>query len=436
MAINFGEVFLRESGAAQDRAQSMAELQLRAKQFADNLAIQEANLEISRAAQKLAEDKYESDKIARANELSETARQFDANLTQRKDEFAANLTQRQEELGLSKEELEERIRQFDVSQQAESERLKMEAKMFYDRLDTEEKQFYAKMGMDKEFFYADMEFRRPGEEARTAAIRGEEERAQNIAPLNEALLQRQIQAGAIANSLRAIELARETRGEAYATEQTSAETKRLLGLNPEDDLTNERAGNLLQTRILEEGLRQKEAATKLSELRTNLEIEPYSQEITQENIRDVSNLYSEDVRRTGLRTAFDQFAYSFLNPATLFDIRPKIDFVTAAFGIPAMSATGRYYDLQRATGVDAAEFVDPLAGPRGLLGKSLMESQMTPAQQEYYNYLNRSASLFADPTKEFTQGAYEIQPPFPIPFGPYTNPSSLIPPMMSQDVEE
>lgn len=42
MALNFAETFLRESGSAQDRAAGMAEMQLRAKQFADQMADQAA----------------------------------------------------------------------------------------------------------------------------------------------------------------------------------------------------------------------------------------------------------------------------------------------------------------------------------------------------------------------------------------------------------
>jgi hypothetical protein len=50
MAFNFAETFLRESGAAQDRAQSMAEMQLRAKQFADEMILRETDLAIRKEA--------------------------------------------------------------------------------------------------------------------------------------------------------------------------------------------------------------------------------------------------------------------------------------------------------------------------------------------------------------------------------------------------
>lgn len=78
MAFNFGEVFLRESGAAQDRAQSMAEMQLRAKQFADNMAIQEANLAISKSAQKLAEEAqtFSQKRLTKLDEISEEDREY------------------------------------------------------------------------------------------------------------------------------------------------------------------------------------------------------------------------------------------------------------------------------------------------------------------------------------------------------------------------
>jgi hypothetical protein len=429
MAFNFAETFLRESGAAQDRSRSMAEMQLRAKQFADEMVLKEADLAVRKEAQRLAENVAAEAALFRVMDLNQQETQFNANLQQRVTEFNSNLELKGKELGLTEKQIDQEKELFTSRLNEESEARKAQIKLAYDQLSSQERLTLSKLGFDREMFYSDQDFKRPRQEAETAAIIATTERA-------DALATAELAASRVETALSQINLNRQNRGEAYLTEQASEKTKTLLGLNPEDDLTNERAGNLLQTRILEEGLQQKQAATKLSELRTNLEIQPYSQEITQENIKDVSNSYSEDVRRSGLRTAYDQFVYTFLNPATAFDVRAKIDFVTAGFGIPAKSVTGKYYDLQRATGVDAAEFANPLAGPQGLLGRSLMESQMTPAQQEYYNYLNRSASLFADPTKEFTQGAYQVQPPFPIPFGPYTNPSSLIPPMMSQDVEE
>jgi hypothetical protein len=49
MAINFGEVFLREMGSAQDRASNMAELQLQANKFAAQQALAEAQFEVQKA---------------------------------------------------------------------------------------------------------------------------------------------------------------------------------------------------------------------------------------------------------------------------------------------------------------------------------------------------------------------------------------------------
>lgn len=49
MALNFAETFLRESGSAQDRAAGMAEMQLRAKQFADQMADQAARTAITKS---------------------------------------------------------------------------------------------------------------------------------------------------------------------------------------------------------------------------------------------------------------------------------------------------------------------------------------------------------------------------------------------------
>ena len=49
MAINFGEVFLREMGSAQDRASNMAQLQLQANRFAAQQALAEAQFEVQKA---------------------------------------------------------------------------------------------------------------------------------------------------------------------------------------------------------------------------------------------------------------------------------------------------------------------------------------------------------------------------------------------------
>lgn len=55
MVFNFAETFLRESGAAQDRSRSMAEMQLRAKQFADEMILKEADLAVRKRAQEFNE---------------------------------------------------------------------------------------------------------------------------------------------------------------------------------------------------------------------------------------------------------------------------------------------------------------------------------------------------------------------------------------------
>lgn len=84
MAFNFAETFLRESGAAQDRSRSMAEMQLRAKQFADEMVLKEADLAIRKRAQEFNEAdqlfrqaigaeklEIERDVAEKANELRE-----------------------------------------------------------------------------------------------------------------------------------------------------------------------------------------------------------------------------------------------------------------------------------------------------------------------------------------------------------------------------
>ena len=59
MAFNFAETFLRESGTTQDRAQSMAEMQLRAKQFEQNYSLALARQKVAERAQILAEEGQE-----------------------------------------------------------------------------------------------------------------------------------------------------------------------------------------------------------------------------------------------------------------------------------------------------------------------------------------------------------------------------------------
>lgn len=59
MAFNFAETFLRESGATQDRAQSMAEMQLRAKQFEQNYSLALARQKVAERQQDMLEEGQE-----------------------------------------------------------------------------------------------------------------------------------------------------------------------------------------------------------------------------------------------------------------------------------------------------------------------------------------------------------------------------------------
>lgn len=78
MAINFAEVFLRESGAEQDRAQSMAEMQLRAKQFEQNYAIALARQKVAERQQEMAEagQTFTQDRLTRLDNIAEEDRQY------------------------------------------------------------------------------------------------------------------------------------------------------------------------------------------------------------------------------------------------------------------------------------------------------------------------------------------------------------------------
>lgn len=78
MAINFAEVFLRESGASQDRAQSMAEMQLRAKQFEQNYSLALARQKVAERAQTLAEEgqKFTQTRLENADTLSAEDRKY------------------------------------------------------------------------------------------------------------------------------------------------------------------------------------------------------------------------------------------------------------------------------------------------------------------------------------------------------------------------
>lgn len=458
MAFNFGEVFLRETGAAQDRAQSMAEMQLRAKQFADNLAIQEANLALSKRAQTLAEETQKSNVLMEANRLAEQARQFDANLNQRKNEFVDNLNLRKDELGLSQDELNERIRQFDESQKLESNRLKLESKMFYDNLDAEQQRFFAEAGMNREFFYADLEFRRPGEEARTEAIK-----AETGATLARTDLTRQeIEALKIKSDIDALELRGIKRGIELSELDVDDDIKEYLGIQRNEDgtfpdLPADKAKALLETKLLSNQISRQQAAEKMATYRTQLQNEPFKTEITQENIGDIQSLYPEEARRSKLKTFADQTFNTFVNPANWFDAGPSIDYVAQAFGIDKLglnfpllskaaskitgneygsfvgfdfpvSDVGKYYEIQRRTGVDPEYFQNPYGGVESLLGQTLEQSQLSPLQQQYFNTLNEYGAMFADPQTEFTQGFLMNQPPFPAPFAPYANIESLLPP--------
>lgn len=78
MAINFAETFLRESGATQDRAQSMAEMQLRAKQFEQNYSLALARQKVAERAQTLAEEAqdFEQTRIKNLDDLSLEDRKY------------------------------------------------------------------------------------------------------------------------------------------------------------------------------------------------------------------------------------------------------------------------------------------------------------------------------------------------------------------------
>ena len=432
MAINFAEVFLRESGAEQDRAKSMAEMQLRANQFAQNLALQEAQLEINKRAQTLAEQQAEANNINEVNRLAEQARQFDAELENRKDEFAANLEQRQKELGLSRDELNARISQFNRSLDQESERLKQETALAYDRLDQDLKLSLSQQNLTAEMFYADLDFKRPKEEAQTKAIQAGTD-----------LTREEIKGIAIDNDIKTLELTARRRGIELSQLPIPDDMKERLGYKKNEDGTYpevlaDQAMALLEMDQIALGLEQQDAARQLSQMRTELQMAPFNEELTRENIRRIKELYPKAAQRSGVRTTLDQFAFTFLNPASFGDSRAMIDFVTAPFRgtIRAISPTGRFYDLQRATGVDAAEFANPLAGEEGLLGRSLMESQLSPAQQNYFEFLNESGSLFADPATEFTRGAFLTDPPFPVPFAPSALPTGFLPQVSAEDLEE
>ena len=346
MAINFAEVFLRESGAEQDRAQSMAEMQLRANQFAQNLALQEAQLEINKRAQTLAEQQAEANNINEVNRLAEQARQFDAELENRKDEFAANLEQRQKELGLSRDELNARISQFNRSLDQESERLKQETALAYDRLDQDLKLSLSQQNLTAEMFYADLDFKRPKEEAQTKAIQAGTD-----------LTREEIKGIAIDNDIKTLELTARRRGIELSQLPIPDDMKERLGYKKNEDGTYpevlaDQAMALLEMDQIALGLEQQDAARQLSQMRTELQMAPFNEELTRENIRRIKELYPKAAQRSGVRTTLDQFAFTFLNPASFGDSRAMIDFVTAPFRgtIRAISPTGRFYDLQRASG--------------------------------------------------------------------------------------
>lgn len=431
MAFNFAETFLRESGAAQDRSRSMAEMQLRAKQFADEMVLKEADLAVREKAQQLAEDVEKEAALFRIMDLNQKETQFNANLQQRINEFSANIELKGRELNLTEKQINQEKELFTARLNEESEARKAQIKLAYDQLSSEERMTLSKIGFDREMFYSEQDFRKPKQEAETAAIIANTERA-------DALARAELEASRVQTALSAINLNREKRGEAYLREEASPEYKKLLGIPEDQSLTNERARLLLGQRQTETVLKKQQTAAELSEMRTEIEMAPYREELTRENLGDVRSLYPEEARRGALRTSAAQFLDTFLNPATAFDFRAKADYFLQ--GVPwydfePMSPTSKYYDLQRRTGVDASQFVEPYSGVSGLLGRSIMQSQMSPQQQEYYEALNKSSSLFADPQLEFTQGAFKIQPPFPVPFGAYTNPGAFIPQVRNEDLE-
>jgi len=338
MAFNFGEVFLRESGATQDRAQSMTEMQLRAKQFADDLAYREAQLQFSKEVQSFNEEEARFQRQQKFLDRAQQNEQF------------------RQKIQLERDALNQRKDISDADRAAEMKRLDAQVSQWeaqnniaWTNLDQNERQ----MMLDYEIKVEDLGIRKDLAKAnieettaRTSAIKGAEERAQDMAPLEQALTQRQIQAGAIANALNSLQLARETRGEAYATEQTSDETKRLLGLSPEDDLTNERAGNLLQTRILEEGLREKEL-TRESATAQQIYMER-PQKSLEEAVESVkSGRYSALDKKSG----FGRYVFN-----------PAMNLLSGALGGPAntFSENAIMRRLETGTGIKKRALMDAL----------------------------------------------------------------------------
>jgi hypothetical protein len=103
MALNFAETFLRESGAAQDRSRSMAEMQLRARQFERQMAEQAKQTAIAKMRAQTAED------LAQAQI---DAMEVETDLAKSADERAKKLFELQSEtenLKLSNEEFREKM---------------------------------------------------------------------------------------------------------------------------------------------------------------------------------------------------------------------------------------------------------------------------------------------------------------------------------------
>ena len=338
MALNFGEVFLRESGAAQDRAQSMTEMQLRAKQFADDLAYREAQLQFSKEVQSFNEEEARFQRVQQFLNRSQQNRQFQDEMAYKREALA-------QQKDISDDDRAAEMKKLDV----QKEQFEAENNIAWANLDQNERQMLLDYGIKTEDLGIRKELAKAGIEetkARTAATTGAEERAQDMAPLEQALTQRQIQAGAIANALNSLQLARETRGEAYATEQTSDETKRLLGLSPEDDLTNERAGNLLQTRILEEGLREKEL-TRESATAQQIYMER-PQKSLEEAVESVkSGRYSALDKKSG----FGRYVFN-----------PAMNLLSGALGGPAntFSENAIMRRLETGTGIKKRALIDAL----------------------------------------------------------------------------
>ena len=103
MALNFAETFLQQSGAAQDRSRSMAEMQLKARQFERQMAEQAKQTAIAKMRAETAEDVAQAQIEAMAKETE---------LSQNADKRAAELFELQskaERLNLSNQEFKQKL---------------------------------------------------------------------------------------------------------------------------------------------------------------------------------------------------------------------------------------------------------------------------------------------------------------------------------------